>query len=137
MYALPTQWLALMLIVAFTGVLPTSGLSDPLLFLEEPSTFEEIVDRLEHMILPAFTLGVVLLGAVALIIRSALLETLGEDYILTARAKGLRPWAIVTAARVPQRAPADASRSSRSTFGLVAGGAILVETVFSYPGVGL
>ena len=53
------------------------------------------VDRIRHMILPAATLGLVLYGEYALIVRSAMLETLGEDYVLTARAKGLSNWATV------------------------------------------
>ena len=49
---------------------------------------ETFVDRLEHMILPAATIGIVLYGEYALIVRSSLMEALSEDYVLTARAKG-------------------------------------------------
>src|SRR3712207_2645920 len=97
-YSMPTQWLGLMLIffVAAAVGLPTSGLTSPDLgILEDPSFVEYWSDRLEHMVLPALALGLVLYGDYALITRSAMLETLGEDYVLTARAKGLSNWAIV------------------------------------------
>ena len=64
-------------------------------FLIDPSWWPHLQDVLKHMILPSLTLGLVLYGEYTLIVRSAMLETLGEDYILTARAKGLKPWAIV------------------------------------------
>jgi ABC-type dipeptide/oligopeptide/nickel transport system permease component len=135
-YSLPVQWLGLMLIIAFTGILPTSGVTDPLAFLSDPSIWDQAVDRLEHMILPSLTLGLVLFGTVTLILRSALLDTLGEDYILTARAKGLRPWAIVWRHAFPN-ALLPTMTVVALWIGLMAGGAILVETVFSYPGIGL
>jgi ABC-type dipeptide/oligopeptide/nickel transport system permease component len=136
LYSLPIHWIGLMLIVVFTGILPTSGIEDPLAFLEDPSAFDKVVDRLEHMILPSLTLALVLLGSVALVLRSALLDTLGEDYILTARAKGLRPWTIVWRHAFPN-ALLPTLTLVALWFGLMAGGSLLVETVFSYPGIGL
>jgi ABC-type dipeptide/oligopeptide/nickel transport system permease component len=135
-YSLPTQWLGLMLLIVFAGVLPTSGLSDPFLEFTDPSWWETFVDRLKHMILPAATLGIVLYGEYALIVRSSLMEALGEDYVLTARAKGLRGWSIVWK---------HAFRASllpvvtliALSLGYLVAGAILVEAVFSYPGIGL
>ncbi|MGH3111906.1 MAG: ABC transporter permease, partial [Gaiellaceae bacterium] len=102
----------------------------------DPSWWEVVLDRLEHMILPALTLGLVLYGQYALIVRSSMIEALGEDYIMTARAKGLSSWAIVRK---------HALRTSllpivtlvALTFGYIIGGDILVEAVFSYPGIGL
>ena len=73
-------------------------------------TWDVVVDRLRHMILPALTLGLVLYGDYALIMRSAMLETLGEDYVLTARAKGLSQLGDRPQARPPQRAAADRRR---------------------------
>ena len=92
-YSMPTHWLGLMLIIIFAGVLPTGGMSNE--FLLNPSWWEHLKDVLTHMILPSATLGLVLYGEYTLIVRSAMLETLGEDYVLTARAKGLKPWTIV------------------------------------------
>ncbi|MDQ1532417.1 MAG: peptide/nickel transport system permease protein, partial [Actinomycetota bacterium] len=96
-YSLPTQWLGLMLILYLAGPLglPTSGISDPYLAYLHAGWWPELTDRLKHMVLPALTLGLVLYGEYTLIVRSAMLETLGEDYVLTARAKGLKNWAIV------------------------------------------
>jgi ABC-type dipeptide/oligopeptide/nickel transport system permease component len=135
-YSLPTQWLGLMLLIAFSGTLPTSGISDPFIEFTDPSTWEVFVDRLEHMILPSLTLGLVLYGEYALIVRSSMLETLGEDYILTARAKGLANWAIVWR-HAFRNALLPIVTLVALTLGYVVAGAILVEAVFSYPGIGL
>ena len=86
-YAFPTQFLGMMLLILFAGVLPSVGMSDP--FAVGLSPFEQFLDLLRHLILPVTTLVLTLYAEDALIVRSAMLETLGEDYILTARAKGL------------------------------------------------
>lgn len=135
-YSLPTQWLGLMLLILFSGVLPSSGISDPFIEFTDPSTWEVILDRLEHMVLPSLTLGLVLYGEYALIVRSSMLETLGEDYILTARAKGLANWAIVWK-HAFRNALLPIVTLIALTLGYVVAGAILVEAVFSYPGIGL
>ena len=88
------------------------------------------------MILPSLTLGLVLYGEYALIVRSSMLETLGEDYILTARAKGLANWAIVWR-HAFRNALLPIVTLVALTLGYVVAGAILVEAVFSYPGIGL
>ena len=88
-YSMPTHWLGLMLVILFAGTLPTGGLTDE--FLVNPSFMTHLKDLAAHITLPALTLGLVLFGEYTLIVRSAMLETLGEDYILTARAKGLGP----------------------------------------------
>ena len=135
-YSLPTQWLGLMLLILFAGVLPASGISDPFLEFTDPSWWETFVDRLEHMILPAATIGIVLYGEYALIVRSSLMEALSEDYVLTARAKGLSNWKIVWKHAFRASLLPVATLIALSLGYLVAG-AILVEAVFSYPGIGL
>ncbi len=135
-YAMPTQWLGLMLIILFAGILPISGISDPFLEFSDPSFWTTFVDRMKHMILPALTLGLVLFGEYALITRSALLQTLGEDYILTARAKGLSNRAIVFRHGLRNALLPIVSLIALSV-GYLVGGSILVEAVFSYPGIGL
>ena len=135
-YSLPTQWLALMLVIAFAGVLPVAGISDPFLEFSDPAWWQVVADRLEHMILPALTLAIVLYGEYALITRSAILETLGEDYILTARAKGLSSFAIVRRHAL-RNALLPIATVVAVNLGFIVGGAILVEAVFSYPGIGL
>jgi peptide/nickel transport system permease protein len=137
-YSMPTQWLALMLIlyVADPLGLPTSGISDPYLAYLDPGAWNEFVDRLQHMILPAVTLGLTLLGEFTLITRSALLETLGEDYVLTARAKGLGSFAIVRKHAL-RNSLLPISTLIFLQLGYLLGGTILVESVFNYPGIGL
>ena len=135
-YSLPTQWLGLMLVILFAGTLPISGVGDPFIAFTDPSWWETLKDRLTHMILPSATLGIVLYGSYALIVRSAMLETLGEDYILTARAKGLRNWTIVWR-HAFRNALLPVTTLMAISLGYVVAGAILVEAVFSYPGIGL
>jgi ABC-type dipeptide/oligopeptide/nickel transport system permease component len=135
-YAMPTQWLGLMLILLFAGTLPVSGISDPFLEFTSPGLWTEFVDRMKHMLLPALTLGLVLYGQYALIARSAILQTLGEDYILTARAKGLGNWIIVWRHALRNALLPIVSLIALEVAYLV-GGSILVEAVFSYPGIGL
>ena len=138
-YSMPPQWLGLVIVlfVASRLGLPTSGVKDPTLgILSEPGTIEIVVDRLEHMILPALTLGLVIFGEYTLIVRSAMLETLGEDYILTSRAKGLSNWATVWKHGF-RNAMLPVITLVALSLGFIIGGAITVEYVFSYPGIGL
>jgi ABC-type dipeptide/oligopeptide/nickel transport system permease component len=137
-FSMPAQWLGLMLIffVAEPLGLPTSGKkSNELGLFGDASTWQLLTDRLQHMLLPALTLGLVLFGNYALITRSAMLETLGEDYVLTARAKGLRPWAIVRRHAFPNAVLPVITLVGLS-LGFVVGGTFTIEYVFSYPGVG-
>ena len=88
------------------------------------------------MILPAATLGLVLFGEYAIIVRSAMLETLGEDYVLTARAKGLSNWATVWRHGF-RNALLPVITLVALSLGFIIGGSITIEYVFSYPGIGL
>jgi peptide/nickel transport system permease protein len=132
-YSMPTHWLGLMLVILFTGILPTGGMTND--FLINPSFWTHTKDVLSHMLLPSLTLGLVLFGEYTLIVRSAMLETLGEDYILTARAKGLRPSAIVRKHAL-RNAMLPIVTLVALSLGYIVAGAILIETVFSWPGVG-
>jgi peptide/nickel transport system permease protein len=138
-YSMPPQWLGLLMVLFVAGALglPTSGIKDPILgILDDASTWDVIVDRLRHMILPALTIGLVLFGEYALITRSAMLETLGEDYVLTARAKGLSSWAIVRKHGL-RNALLPIVTLVALSLGFIIGGFITIEYVFSYPGIGL
>ena len=132
-YSMPTHWLGLMLVILFTGVLPTGGMTND--FLINPSFFTHVRDLASHIVLPSLTLGLVLYGEYTLIVRSAMLETLGEDYVLTARAKGLRPRAILRRHAL-RNALLPISTLIALSLGYIVAGAILVETVFSWPGIG-
>jgi ABC-type dipeptide/oligopeptide/nickel transport system permease component len=138
-YAMPTQWIGLMVVfyIALRFGFPVAGIRDPTLgILEEPSTYTVIVDRLRHLVLPALTLGIGLYGEYALIVRSSMLETLGEDYVLTARAKGLKNLSIVWRHGL-RNAMLPLVTLIALSFGYILAGAIVIEEVFSYPGIGL
>lgn len=133
LFALPGQWLGLMLLIAFAGVLPSGGMTDD--FLINPTFWQHAKDVLAHMALPAVTLALTLYGSYMLIVRFAVLETLGQDYILTARAKGLRPRTVLRRHAL-RNAMLPTITLIALTLSHIVTGAILVEVVFSWPGVG-
>lgn len=92
-------------------------------------------DIVWHTVLPVATLGLVLFGAVMLITRTSMLETLGEDYILTARAKGL-PNGDIRDRHAARNALLPVVTSFVLALGTVIGGAIITEEIFSWPGMG-
>jgi ABC-type dipeptide/oligopeptide/nickel transport system permease component len=132
-YSFPTQWLALVLLIYFSAWLPSHGRTND--FLINPSWWEHQQDVLVHMLLPSLTLALTLYGEYTLIVRSAMLETLGEDYVLTARAKGLSQRAIVVG-HVFRNALLPTTTLIALSLGYIVAGAILIETVFSWPGIG-
>ncbi|MGZ8571532.1 MAG: ABC transporter permease, partial [Actinomycetota bacterium] len=137
-YSMPPQWLGLLIVLFVAGALglPTAGIKDPTLgILSDPTTWEVFVDRMRHMILPALTLGLVLYGEYALVVRSAMLETLGEDYVLTARAKGL-PQRTIVRRHALRNAMLPTTTLIALSLGYIVAGAILIETVYSWPGIG-
>jgi ABC-type dipeptide/oligopeptide/nickel transport system permease component len=143
-YSLPTQWLGLIFIYVFSvglGWFPSSGMHDPGLAAAEQIGIpvpwhEQLTDTAMHMILPSMTLALVLFGEYTLVVRSALLETFGEDFILTAKAKGLRPRTVLVR-HAFRNALLPVVTLVALSFGFIAGGSILIETVFSWPGIGL
>lgn len=138
-YAMPTQWIGLLVIfyIATAVGLPRAGITSPTLgVLGPPGFWATVKDHTAHLILPAFTLGIGLYGQYALVMRSAMLETLGEDYILTARAKGLSNWEIIRTHSM-RNAMLPLVTLIALSVGSIVGGAIVVEDVFSYPGIGL
>ena len=132
-YSLPVQWVGLLLLVWFAGWLPTSGMSDPYLF--DAGFLETFVDRARHMILPATCVALMLFGSFALVVRSSQLEALGDDHVLTARAKGYRNRRVVWREAF-RSAMLPLVTLSTLTLGWVIAGTILVESVFTWPGVG-
>lgn len=132
-YAFPTQFLGLMILIAFAGVLPSAGMHDP--FLISPTWKQSLIDEARHMFMPVITLVLTLYAENALIVRSAMLETLGEDYILTARAKGV-PRRRVVFQHALRNALLPIVTMSALSLGSIVSGAILVEVIFSWPGIG-
>jgi ABC-type dipeptide/oligopeptide/nickel transport system permease component len=134
LYSLPTQWIALVLLIALSKYLPTAGTSDPFA-LGHVAFWPHLMDQLRHMVLPALTLVLTLYGGNTLIVRSALLETLGEDYMLTARAKGVGKRRMMRSHAL-RNAMLPITTLVALSFGTIVAGAILMEVVFSWPGVG-
>ena len=133
-YSFPTQWLALvLLIITSRPGSRATGCSDD--FLVNPTWLEHETDVLRHMALPSLTLALTLYGEYTLIVRSAMLETLGEDYVLTARAKGLSQRAIVIKHAL-RNATLPIITLIALSLGYIVAGAILIETVYSWPGIG-
>jgi peptide/nickel transport system permease protein len=97
---------------------------------------EYVADIAHHTILPVITLGLVAFGATMLLTRSAMLETLSEDYILTARAKGIPDW-IIRDRHAARNAMLPVTTSLVLALAFVIGGGIVTETIFSWPGMGL
>jgi peptide/nickel transport system permease protein len=135
-YAMPDFWLGMLLLTGFAvalGWLPVGGLTDP----ESSATgFAKLLDEGKHMILPGLTLTIAYLGEYALIMRSSLLDTMREDYLLLARAKGLRDALVRNRHAVPN-ALLPVVTLIAINFGLVLSGAVAVEAIFSWPGLGL
>ena len=128
--AVPTFALGLFLIVIFgvkLSLLPVSGMA----------TFDDggFVDRLRHLILPAVSLGVGPAAIIARLTRSAMLEVLNQDYVRTARAKGLRS-NIVVRRHAFRNVLIPVITVVGLQVGFLLGGAVLVEVVFSWPGMG-
>ena len=132
-YSVPAQWLALVLLMWFAGALPTHGMMDPYLF--DTSFGARFLDVIKHMILPTVTMTLILYGGYTLIVRSAMLESLGEDYVLTARAKGLTPRRVLRSYAL-RNAMLPTVTLIGLSLGFLVGGSILLETVFSWPGIG-
>lgn len=132
-YAFPTQFLGMMLLIFFASSLPSAGMSDP--FAVALTPWEQFLDRARHLILPVATLVLTLFAENVLVMRSSVLETLGEDYILTAKAKGLPRGKIVRSYAV-RNAMLPTVTMIALALGTVVGGAILIEVIYSWPGIG-
>jgi ABC-type dipeptide/oligopeptide/nickel transport system permease component len=135
-YALPTQFIGMVLILVFAKYLPSAGMRNEVdYFFGSHSTWSSVVDIGRHMLLPAATLALTLFGEYTLVVRSSMLETLGEDYVLTARAKGL-PQRRIVVSHALRNAMLPIATLVALSLGFIVAGAILVEIVFSWPGIG-
>ena len=128
--SLPVFWTGIMLIIVFALQLrwfPSSGMSSPY--------GSGVADVLWHLVLPAVTLGTASAAALARLTRSSLLEIIRQDYVRSARAKGLAERAVI-ARHVLKNAVNPIITVLGVQVGFLLGGAILTETVFSWPGLG-
>jgi ABC-type dipeptide/oligopeptide/nickel transport system permease component len=135
-YAFPTQWLGLMLLIGLQDYLPSHGMTWPLAAYYPEAFWQHLGDVAQHMVLPALTLLLTAYGSYTLVVRTSVLETLGEDYVLTARAKGLPVRRIVWRHAV-RNALLPMVTMIAMDFGYIVGGALLIEVIFSWPGIGL
>ena len=147
--SIPIFFLGLMLKYVFSvklGWLPSVGRIDVTRDVRHPTHFyvldaivtgdwSTLVDVLKHLILPAIALGTIPLAIVARITRAAVLDVQNEDYVRTARAKGLSPF-VVDERHVLRNALLPVSTIVGLQTGLLLSGAILTETVFAWPGIG-
>jgi peptide/nickel transport system permease protein len=134
-WALPTFFLGITLLIigsSFFG-LPVGGIRTP--GATYTSWWDQVRDVGRHLIMPTLTLTIILLGQYLLIMRSALLDVLSEEYILTARAKGLRDNAVLRRHAMPN-AMLPVVALVALTLGFTVSGSILIESVFSWPGLG-
>ncbi len=139
-YSMPEFWLGILLLLAFAGgvgifpsLFPTGGIETP---GAGYTGLAHYTDVLNHLFLPALTLTLAYIGEYALIVRSSLLDVMGEDYVTTARAKGLREGLVLRRHVVPN-AMLPTITFAALNLGFIVSGAITVETVFSWPGLGL
>lgn len=146
----PVFWLGLMLLVVFyrnLGWLPGSGRID--IAMSPPAhvtglyvidailegSWDKLRDVLSHLILPAFCLSSVYLAVITRIVRSSMIEVLGQDYVTTARANGLSEMRVVLKHAFKNSLIPTVTITGLS-IGELLGGAVLTETIFSWPGMG-
>ncbi len=126
--------MGMLLIFATTlGWFPTYGITTP--GAQFASPLDQLLDFLSHLVLPVATVAIGLIGQYSILMRSSVIETLGEDYVTTARAKGLRSNSVLRKHAFPN-ALLPAVTLIAINLGYVVAGAITVEVVFNWPGLG-
>jgi peptide/nickel transport system permease protein len=127
--SVPSFWLGLALILVFSvqlGWLPSGGYT-PL--------WEDVGLGLRTLILPAVSLGSMQAALIARMTRSSMLEVLRQDYVRTAKAKGIHDWSVIVKHAL-KNAMIPVITTIGTAFGVLLGGAVIVEIVFTYPGMG-
>jgi peptide/nickel transport system permease protein len=134
-WSLPTFWLGIMLLFAGSTWLglPLAGKMDPI--LRTAGFWPQFWDTCKHLLLPTITFTIIMLGEYMLIMRSTVLEVLSEDYILTAKAKGLKIFQILKDHAL-RNAMLPMITIIAMNLGFTVAGAIQIESVFSWPGLG-
>jgi len=147
--SVPVFWLALMaqiVVGLWLNLLPVDGRTNPLAGPSDQAGFVVVralftgngpllADALAHLILPALVLAAFLMGTIARMVRTSRLEVLGDDYVRTARAKGLRRRAVTLRHALPNALLPVITLTGLNVAGLLSG-AILTETIFAWPGLG-
>lgn len=148
-YSMPIFWWALLLMLIFSvnlGWTPVSGRIDVIYWIDDVTGFM-LVDTLlsdesgaftsaiSHLILPSIVLGTIPMAVIARMTRSSMLEVLNEDYIRTARSKGIAPWRVILIHAL-RNALIPIVTVIGLQVGILLSGAILTESVFAWPGIG-
>jgi peptide/nickel transport system permease protein len=134
LYSMPEGWLGMILLIVFAGTLgwfPAGGYEST----DQLTGFAHVLDVAKHLFLPCLTLTLGYLGEFAIIMRSSLLEVMGEDFVQTARAKGVRDKDVRRRHAVPNALLPTFTLAFYS-IGFILGGAVIIEEVFSWPGLG-
>ena len=148
--SMPNFWLGLVLILIFSlglDLLPTSGrltygiesrATTEFYFFEGLLRLDGVLfsDALKHLLLPAMTAGLYSSARLTRLVRSSMLDVLSEDYVRTARAKGLAEWVVVNVHAL-KNASIPLVTMAGIELGLLLGGTVVTETVFAWPGIGL
>lgn len=148
--SMPNFWLGILMILVFSGylnLLPSSGREPWGMGLDRITGFltldavlqgrwDALGQALRHLAMPAIVLGTSMTGIIMQVTRASMLENLGEDYIMTARAKGLSGHTVLWR-HAFRNALVSVITITGLEFGALISGAIIVETVFSWPGIGL
>ncbi len=134
LYSMPEGWLGMILLIAFAGSLgwfPAGGIEST----DRLTGLAHVLDVAKHLVLPCLTLTLGYIGEFAIIMRSSLLEVMGEEFVQTARAKGVRDKDVRRRHAVPNALLPTFTLAFYSV-GFILGGAVIVEEVFSWPGLG-
>jgi dipeptide transport system permease protein len=148
-YSMPIFWWALLLMLIFSvtlGWTPVSGRIDVVYWIDDVTGFMLIdsilsgeegafSSAISHLILPSIVLGTIPMAVIARMTRSSMLEVLSEDYIRTARSKGIAPWRVIVIHAL-RNALIPVITVIGLQVGILLSGAILTETVFAWPGIG-
>ena len=137
-YSMPDFWLALMMMLTFAywvPIFPVTGMTDAVMYEYWPA-WRQALDRLHHLVLPATTLTLLSTAVIARYQRASMLDVVHDDYVRTARAKGVDEDRVIR-----HHALRNALLPIITLFGLsfpaLLGGAVFVERIFSWPGMGL
>jgi peptide/nickel transport system permease protein len=133
LYSMPTFWLGMLALFALTKYVPSGGMYTPGAMYT--SAFDRLLDLLHHLVVPMTVLTLVLFGQYVMLMRSSLIDVLSEDFIVTARAKGVSDRTMLRKHALPN-AMLPLVTITAINLSFIFGGAIQTETVFSWPGVG-
>jgi len=135
-YSLPSFWMGMVFLLIFAFGLHwfPSGLSSTP-FVQFPNIFAYLLDRMWHLFLPCMTLTLFMYGGYLLLSRATMMEALTEDYIVTARAKGLKERTVLFKHAL-KNASLPLITNAAISVGFIISGAIITEQVFTYPGLG-